>query len=107
MAIRFTCENFLCGEPIDAPDGTAGRKGGCPHCQTLQRVPADAKSSAKMTPAKRPNAAPSDEVRQTASISAESVQSAAPKATLGNTYRTYEGADAGKQRKLPANKKLA
>jgi phage FluMu protein Com len=42
MPIRFLCQNPLCGKAIVAGEDSAGRKARCPHCATVQAVPAAA-----------------------------------------------------------------
>lgn len=45
MSIRFLCP--VCGYRVKAPDGTFGRRGHCPRCKVMIRVP---KQSEMATP---------------------------------------------------------
>ena len=40
MDIHFTCENPKCVKSLHAPQAAAGKKARCPHCGTVQAVPA-------------------------------------------------------------------
>ncbi len=46
MPLRFRCTGGLCGQLIQTPDGSEGRKARCPHCGSLQTVPANGQARA-------------------------------------------------------------
>lgn len=48
MPIQFRCNRCL--EEIGVPDGTAGKKTRCPHCQQVQEIPAPQTSTAPAPP---------------------------------------------------------
>ncbi|MGE3804411.1 MAG: hypothetical protein AB7K24_07045, partial [Gemmataceae bacterium] len=45
MSIAFSCTS--CGKSFRVPDDMAGKKGKCPQCQTVFRIPVEGKAAAK------------------------------------------------------------
>jgi len=42
MKISFFCSNPACAKQLSVEDSFAGKKGRCPHCGTVQKIPAGA-----------------------------------------------------------------
>jgi hypothetical protein len=64
MTIRFSCANPGCNKGINAPDGSVGKKARCPHCGTVQAIPASSKSEDIFDLAEPEEATPPPQRRQ-------------------------------------------
>ena|SRR2546423_1386086 len=75
--IKFVCVG--CGERLSVPDQYAGRKGACPNCHAVNRVPLKGLAANAAAPAARaPSAAPQPPARGAAPVVPPAVESPAP-----------------------------
>ena len=92
MAIEFKCQS--CQQDVTTPDEAAGKKGKCPHCGEVMRIPELSRSS----PLNSPQAAAPSKPAATPAASSGGIEFSCPQ--CGNVVNTPASA-AGKKGKCP------